>query len=129
MLYSIVESKEIIKYQYDLTLNIVNIYIKPSDLTHIKNYIMDVPFDPKDVVNAYAWDILYELEQGEQHWLDGNATYIEKEEYDNKEYILFAKLYSCSLYYDNETKIIGYSCDTTKDNNFNNNCKYFSKNL
>ena len=56
MLYSIIESKEIIKYQYDQKLNIVNIYIKPLDLTHIKNYTMSVPFDPKDVINAYAWD-------------------------------------------------------------------------
>jgi hypothetical protein len=120
---------KIIKYQYNSESNIVNIYVEP-ELKYIQywnNHILTSveSFNLEKVLTLYAGNILYELEQGEQHWLDGDAVYIKKKEYDNKEYIIFANLYSCSLYYDNETKIIGYNCDITKNKHFNDKCAFF----
>ena len=76
-------------------------------------------------MNGYAWNIQYELENGEQHWLNGDAVYIKKKEFDDKEYIIYANFYSCSLYFDKKTKIIGYDCDSTKNGNFYDKCKFF----
>jgi hypothetical protein len=117
---------DIIKYEYDSDLDIVNVYIKPELKYILSSNSTCESFDLIQILNRYAQDIQYELEHGEQHWLDGDAVYIEKGEYNNSEYIIFAKGYSISLYYDNETKIIGYNCDITKSSLYDNNCKYFS---
>ena len=123
MLYQI----QIIKYEYDSELNIVNIYLKPK-IKYIQDYNnnKEIPSDLIEILYPYAKNIKYELEDGEQSWLDGDAVYIEKGEFDNKQYFIFAILYSCSLYYNNETKIIGYECDVNSKESFNNKCKYFN---
>lgn len=122
MLYDI----QIIKYHYDSDLDIVNIYIKP-EFKYIQywNNNRKISCDMIEILNTYAKNIQYELEDGEQHWLDGDAIYIKKNEYDDKEYLLFAKLYSCTIYYDNKTKKIGYECDINSKDNFDNKCKIF----
>jgi hypothetical protein len=115
-----------IKYQYDPLSNIVNIYVKP-DIKYILANIYDFSYTPheiKDVLNLYAWNIYYEIEDGEHHWLDGDATYIKVNEYDKKEYILFANFYSASIHYDNKSKTIGYKCDK-EGNNFKQRCVYY----
>jgi len=122
MLYNI----NIIKYKYDSKLNIVNIYIKP-ELKFFEFWydISSIPHSILSILNGYAWNIQYELEEGDRHWLDGDAVYIKKKEYDNKEYILFANFYSSSLFFDNKTKIVGYNCDIRKDGDFKSKCKLF----
>jgi hypothetical protein len=67
MLYGI----KIIKYKYDSKLNIVNIYIKP-ELKYFERWydISSIRHSLLSILNGYAWNIQYELEGGEQHWLD-----------------------------------------------------------
>ena len=118
---------KIMKYEYDSILDVVNIYLKP-ELKYILflNFKKHLQLDLTEIINPYAWNIKYDLEDGGQHWLDGDAVYIENGEYDNNEYIIFANLYSCKLYYENESKIIGYDCNSLSNSNFDVKCKFFS---
>jgi len=123
---SMLHGIKIIKYKYDSKLNIVNIYVEPELKFFERWYDMSsIHHSLLSILNGYAWNIQYELEDGEQHWLDGNAVYIKKKEYDDKEYIIFANFYSSILYFDNKTKMVGYNCDITKDGDFKNKCELF----
>ena len=117
---------KIIKYEYDVELNIVNIYCIP-ELKYIQYWNERrkvIPLELKKILNPYAWNTQYELENGEHHYLNGDAIYIEKKEYDDREYVIFGKLYSCILYYDNKTKKNGYVCDITDERSqFEHKCK------
>jgi len=116
-------NNEIIKYKYDKNTNIISVYIKPDVNLLINNFESWIiheenPYELIDILKLYSWHYYYEMEQGEQHYKDGD-DYIKKNEYDKYSYILDVKLYSASLYYNNKQKFHKYKrIDNNGDDDF-----------
>jgi hypothetical protein len=114
---------EIIKYNYDKNTNIISVYIKPDVnllIRYFESWIIyeENPYELIDILKLYSWHYYYEMEQGEQHYKDGD-DYIKKNEYDKYSYILDVKLYSASLYYNNKQKFYKYNrINNNSDDNF-----------
>jgi hypothetical protein len=114
---------DIIKYNYDENTNIINLYIKPNVnllIKYFENWIIHTenPYKLTDILNLYSWHYYYEMEQGEQHYKDGD-DFIKEKEYNKYSYILDIKLYSISLYYNNKQNSYKY-----KRINYNSNLEF-----
>ena len=114
---------DIIKYNYDENTNIINLYIKPNVnllIKYFENWIIHTenPYKLTDILNLYSWHYYYEMEQGEQHYKDGD-DFIKEKEYNKYSYILDIKLYSISLYYNNKKNSYKY-----KRINYNSNLDF-----
>ena len=79
------------KYKYNNTTNTVSIFYIPkmSDFDIILKYInINNKYDFQDIIDSYETHFLDHIESGPDGWLQGDITYIKKNEVDNFEYTI-----------------------------------------